>query len=64
MKLTVRELRCLMDFIQDKRFSGYEESNWYLRNIYDSLTDIKEVLDKSDIEYATQPPEEPEDVPF
>ena len=31
MKLTVRELRCLMDFIQDKRLSGYEESNWYLR---------------------------------
>ena len=64
MKLTVRELRCLMDFIQDKRLERYEESNWYLRNIYDSLTDIKEVLDKSDIEYATQPPEEPEDVPF
>ena len=64
MKLTVKELRYLMDFIQDKRLSRYEESNWYLRNIYDSLTDIKEVLDKSDIEYATQPPEEPEDVPF
>ena len=64
MKLTVKELRCLMDFIQDKRLSGYEERNWYLRNIYDSLTDIKEVLDESDIEYATQPPEEPEDVPF
>ena len=64
MKLTVKELRYLMDFIQDKRLSGYEESNWYLRNIYYSLSDIKEVLDKSDIEYATQPPEEPEDVPF
>ena len=64
MKLTVKELRYLMDFIQDKRLSGYEESNWYLRNIYDSLSDIKEVLDKSDIEYATQPPTEPEDVPF
>lgn len=64
MKLTVRELRCLMNFIQDKRLSGYEESNWYLRNIYDSLSDIKEVLDESHIEYATQPPEEPEDVPF
>ena len=64
MKLTVRELRCLMDFIQDKRLSGYEESSWYLRNIYDSLTDIKEVLDDSNIEYATQPPTEPEDVPF
>ena len=64
MKLTVKELRYLMDFIQDKRLSGYEESNWYLRNIYDSLSDIKEVLDKSDIEYATQPPEETEDVPF
>ena len=64
MKLTVRELRCLMDFIQDKRLSRYEESNWYLRNIYDSLTDIKEVLDESHIEYATKPPTEPEDVPF
>ena len=64
MKLTVRELRCLMDFIQDKRLSGYEESNWYLRKIYDSLTDIKEVLDESHIEYATKPPTEPEDVPF
>ena len=64
MKLTVKELRYLMDFIQDKRLERYEESNWYLRNIYDSLSDIKEVLDKSDIEYATQPPEEPEDVPF
>lgn len=64
MKLTVRELRCLIDFIQDKRLSGYEESNWYLRNIYDSLTDIKEVLDESHVEYATQPPTEPEDVPF
>ena len=53
-----------MDFIQDKRLSGYEESNWYLRNIYDSLTDIKEVLDESHVEYATQPPTEPEDVPF
>lgn len=53
-----------MDFIQDKRLSGYEESNWYLRNIYDSLTDIKEVLDESHIEYATKPPTEPEDVPF
>ena len=64
MKLTVRELRCLMDFIQDKRLSGYEESNWYLRNICDSLTDIKEVLDESHIEYATQPPEEPKNIPF
>ena len=64
MKLTVRELRCLMDFIQDKRLSRYEESNWYLRNIYDSLTDIKEVLDESHIEYATQPPEEPKNIPF
>ena len=53
-----------MDFIQDKRLSGYEESNWYLRNIYDSLTDIKEVLDESHIEYATQPPEEPKNIPF
>ena len=64
MKLTVKELRYLMDFIQDKRLSGYEESNWDLRNIYDSLTDIKEVLDESHIEYATQPPTETEDVPF
>ena len=64
MKLTVRELRCLMDFIQDKRLSGYEEINWYLRNIYDSLSDIKEVLDDSNIEYATKPPAETEDVTF
>ena len=64
MKLTVNELRCLIDYIQNTRLNKCEESNWYLRNIYDSLTDIKEVLDKSDIEYATQPPEEPEDVPF
>ena len=64
MKLTVRELRCLMDFIQDKRLSGYEESNWYLRNIYDSLSDIKEVLDESHIEYATKPPAETEDMKF
>ena len=64
MKLTVRELRCLMDFIQDKRLSGYEESNWDLRNVYDGLSDIKEVLDKSDIECATQAPEEAKNIPF
>ena len=64
MKLTVRELRSLIDFIQDKRLSGYEESNWYLRNIYNSLSDIKEMMEESDAEIATQPPEEIEEIPY
>ena len=64
MKLTVRELRCLMDFIQDKRLSGYEESNWYLRNIYNSLSDIKETMEETDTVTAIQPPEEIEEIPY
>lgn len=64
MKLTVNELRCLIDFIQDTRLNHCEESNWYLRNIYNSLSDIKEMMEESDTKIATQPPEEIEEIPY
>lgn len=64
MKLTVNELRCLIDYIQDTRLNKCEESNWYLRNIYNSLSDIKEMMEESDAVIATQPPEEIEEIPY
>ena len=64
MKLTVKELRFLMDFIQDKRLSGYEESNWYLRNINNNLVDIKEMIEDYNTPKATQPPKEVKEVPY
>ena len=64
MKITVKELRCLMDFIQDTRLNRHEENSWYLRNIYNSLSDIKEMMEESDAVIATQPPEEAEEIPY
>lgn len=64
MKLTVNELRCLIDYIQNTRLNKCEESNWYLRNIYNSLSDIKEMMEESDAMIATKPPEEIEEIPY
>lgn len=64
MKLTVKELRCLIDIIHDKRINEHEEINWWLRNIYNSLSDIKETMEETDTVTAIQPPEEIEEIPY
>ena len=64
MKLTVNELRCLIDYIQNTRLNKCEESNWYLRNIYNSLSDIKEMMEESDAVIATQPPKDSKEIPY
>ena len=64
MKLTVKELRCLIDIIRDKRINEHEEINWWLRNIYNSLSDIKETMEETDTVTAIQPPEEIEEIPY
>ena len=47
MKISVNELHQLINFVQDTRLSKREESNWYLRNIYNSLSEIKDVVEES-----------------
>ena len=64
MKLTVNELRCLIDYIQNTSLNKCEESNWYLRNIYNSLSDIKEMMEESDDVIATQPPKDSKEIPY
>ena len=64
MKLTVKELRCLIAIIHDKRINEHEEINWWLRNIYNSLSDIKETMEETDTVTAIQPPEEIEEIPY
>ena len=56
MKITVKELRCLVEYIHGTHSEQYEESSWYLRNIYNTLRDIKETMEESDVEMVTQPP--------
>lgn len=64
MKLTVNELRCLIDYIQNTRLNKCEERNWYLRNIYNSLSDIKEMMEESDAVIATQPLKDSKEIPY
>lgn len=65
MKITVKELRCLVEYIHGTHSEQYEESSWYLRNIYNTLRDIKETMEESDVEMATQPPVTKfDDLPF
>lgn len=64
MKLTVNELRGLIDYIQNTRLNKCEESNWYLRNIYNSLSDIKEMMEESDAVIATQPPKDSKEISY
>ena len=53
-----------MDFIQDTRLNRHEENSWYLRNIYNSLSDIKEMMEESDDVIATQPPKDSKEIPY
>ncbi|MGN0328789.1 MAG: hypothetical protein ACI4D4_07390 [Lachnospira sp.] len=65
MKITVNELRCLVEYIYGKHSDEYEENRWYLRRINNTLSDIKEKMEESDVELATQPPvTELDDLPF
>lgn len=64
MKLTVRELRCLINYIQETRLNQHEESNWYLRNINNNLVDIKEMIEDYNTPKATQSPKEVKEVPY
>ena len=65
MKITVKELRCLVEYIYGAHLEQYEENSWYLRNIYNTLSDIKEIMEEFDVEMATPPPiTEFDDLPF
>ena len=46
MKISVNEQHQLINFVQDTRLSKCEESNWYLRNIYNSLSEIKDIVEE------------------
>ena len=54
----------MIDIIHDKRINEHEEINWWLRNIYNSLSDIKETMEETDTVTAIQPPEEIEEIPY